>query len=67
MRQNPSMRERIAFLRGQAKEFRRQAEAAHDPMLHAQFADLAERCERVAANIERNLSIHEGSDRPHAG
>jgi hypothetical protein len=55
------MQNRISFLRAQAEEFRRLAATAAAPELRAGFADLAASCEEIAANIERNLPIHEGS------
>ena len=62
MRDIGSMRRRVEFLRRQAAQFRKQGEGAHDPALHDQLTDLAERCAEIAANIERNLPIHERAD-----
>ena len=61
-----TMRERIPFLRAQAEEFRRLAASAVDPELRAGFLDVAASCEEIAANIERNLPIHEGSQPVHS-
>ena len=57
-----SMRRRADFLRRQAAQFRRQGEEIHNPALHHRLTDLAQRCTEIAANIERNLSIHERAD-----
>jgi len=62
MRDIGSMRRRADFLRRQAAQFRKHGEEAHNPALHDRLADLAERCSEIAANIERNLSIHERAD-----
>jgi hypothetical protein len=59
MRDLSSMHHRIADLRGHATAFRKLAEGSHAPQ-RAQFLDLAERCDEIAANIELNLPIHEG-------
>jgi hypothetical protein len=55
------MQNRISFLRAQAEEFRRLAASAATPELEAGFFNLAASCEEIAANIERNLPIHQGS------
>lgn len=54
-----SMNVRVAYLNRQAKEFRKLAEASHDASLRAQLLDLAKRCESIAANISKNMPIHE--------
>ncbi|MDE2474481.1 MAG: hypothetical protein KGO48_05485 [Alphaproteobacteria bacterium] len=54
-----SMRERAAYLRQQANEFRRLAKAGHDEKLAAELLELAERCDKIAATIEQNLPIHQ--------
>jgi hypothetical protein len=63
MRDHSSMRDRVAFLRAQAEEFRKRADGSADVLLQSRFLDLAERCLNIAINIESNLPIHEGSDR----
>ena len=60
-----TMQDRISFLRAQAEEFRRLAAGGVNPELQAGFLDLAVSCEEIAANIERNLPIHEGSPTIH--
>ena len=48
------MTERVIFLRQQAVEFRKLARAgASNDGLRRQFVELAERCEQIAADIER--------------
>ncbi|HEX5281130.1 MAG TPA: hypothetical protein VFW28_13705 [Micropepsaceae bacterium] len=54
-----SMRERAAYLRQQADQFRHLARAGHDEKLTAEFVELAGRCDTIAATIEQNLPIHE--------
>jgi hypothetical protein len=53
------MRDRAAYLRQQANEFRRLAKAGHDEKLTAELEELAARCDRIAAGIEQNLPIHQ--------
>ena len=45
------MRERIAFMKHQAEEFRRLAETADDVTLQARFADLGQRCDDIAGDV----------------
>jgi hypothetical protein len=54
-----SMKLRVAYLNRQATEFRKLAEASHDASLRAQLLELAKRCETIAANISKNMPIHE--------
>ena len=54
-----SMKLRVAYLNRQAKEFRKLAEASHDASMRARLLDLAKRCESIAANISKNMPIHE--------
>jgi hypothetical protein len=54
-----SMKLRVAYLNRQATEFRKLAEASHDASMRAQLVDLARRCETIAANISKNMPIHE--------
>lgn len=56
------MRERIAHLRQQAVAFREFAETSKSEALREQLVDLAGRCDKIAANIARNLPIHERCD-----
>jgi hypothetical protein len=53
------MRERSAYLRQQADEFRRLAAAGHDEKFAAELLELAARCDKIAATIEKNLPIHQ--------
>ena len=52
------MRQRATYLRQQAGEFRRLAAAGHDEKFAAELQELAERCDKIAATIEKNLPIH---------
>ena len=61
MRDIAAMRKRIAYLKRQAEAFRKLGENSHDRTLGNQFSELSDRCDAIAANIERNLSIHEKS------
>lgn len=54
------MRERAAYLRQQANEFRQLARAGHDEKLAVELHELAGRCDKIAATIEQNLPIHQG-------
>ena len=45
------MRQRIAFMKHQAEEFRRLAETADDVTLQAWFADLGKRCDDIAGDV----------------
>ena len=56
-----SMRKRIAYLKREAAEFRRIGELSAEPV-RTQLFELSDSCDEVAANIERNLSIHDSSD-----
>jgi len=61
MRDVAAMRKRIAILKRQAEAFRKLGVNSHDPALGNQFSELSDRCDAIAANIERNLPIHEKS------
>lgn len=50
-----AMRKRVSYLRTQAVSFRKLGMQAAEPALAESFADLARRCEEIAATIERNL------------
>ena len=52
-----SMRERTVYLHRQAAEFGKLGEHSPEP-LRAEFFELANRCDEIAANIQRNLPIH---------
>ena len=54
-----SMKARIAYLNRQAKEFRKLAEVSHDATMRVQLVELPKRCETIAANISKNMPIHE--------
>jgi hypothetical protein len=54
-----SMKARVAYLKRQADDFRKLADLSHDGPTRAQLIELAERCEAIAANISRNIPIHE--------
>jgi len=54
-----SMRERIVYLQRQAQAFREFSAASKNQALCDQLEDLAKRCDEIAANIARNLPIHE--------
>lgn len=54
-----SMRDRIGYLKRQAVQFRALGKVQHDTMLRAEFFDLAEACDLIAANIEMNISVHQ--------
>jgi hypothetical protein len=58
MRDIAPMRHRIDDLHSHAVEFRKLADNFAEP-LRAQFIELAQRCDAIAQNIERNLPIHE--------
>jgi hypothetical protein len=53
------MRNRIEYLRLQAKSFRKVAKRSHDQITRDELIDLAARCDAIALKIEQNLSIHE--------
>ena len=54
-----SMRNRAAFLRRQARQFRKSGEMQHDSRLRAQYSALAEACDSIAVSIEKNIPIHQ--------
>jgi hypothetical protein len=54
-----SMKKRVGYLEQQAKEFRKLGDISHDATMRGQFLELADRCEKIAANIKKNIPIHE--------
>jgi hypothetical protein len=56
MAHTATMQERVCYLRDQAFTFRRMAEAPGNQLLRDLLTQLAEQCDDIAGNIERNLS-----------
>jgi len=57
-----AIRERIVYFKKQAEVFRSLGKRSNDAQLRDRFCELSRRCDAIAANIERNLSIHEKAD-----
>jgi hypothetical protein len=53
-----TMRTRVAYLKRQAETFRRLSKLARDEAMRAQLLELAGRCDAIAVNIEKNITIH---------
>lgn len=62
MRDIRAIRERIVYFKKQAEVFQNLGERSKIDHLRDRFFELSRRCKTIAANMERNLSIHEKAD-----
>lgn len=53
------MRKRVAYLKRQAREFRKLGTVSHDEITRGQVLELADRCDTIFSNITINIPIHQ--------